>query len=109
MVWLGMGAKTGGLFTSFTTMVKFFASLNGGEPLSVTRTVIVFVPGPCASVGVQEKIAAAASNVALAGAPASRLYVSVFAGTSGSVAVFVKVSVVPSLIVKFGIGDRTGG
>src|SRR5205809_5391370 len=49
---LAMGASTGALFTSFTTTVKLRVSLSGGEPLSVTRAVTVFVAGPCASVGV---------------------------------------------------------
>src|SRR5262245_14956490 len=49
---LAIGLKTGALFTSFTTTVKLFVSLNGGEPVSVTRTVIVLVLGPCASLGV---------------------------------------------------------
>ena len=30
---------TGALFSSLTATVKFFVSLNGGVPLSVTRTV----------------------------------------------------------------------
>src|SRR5207249_12127599 len=45
--------STGGLITSRTTTVKLLVALRGGAPLSVTRTVIKLVLGPCASVGVQ--------------------------------------------------------
>src|SRR4051794_38949810 len=38
-----------------TTTVKVLVAANVGEPLSVTRTVIVFVLGACATVGVQVK------------------------------------------------------
>src|SRR5207245_10438348 len=47
-----MGAKTGALFTSLTMPWKPLVSLSGGVPLSVTRTVVTLVLGPCASVGV---------------------------------------------------------
>src|SRR6266498_1427637 len=52
-VWSGGTVNTGALFASVTTTVKLLASLVGGAPLSVTRTVIKLVLGPCASVGVQ--------------------------------------------------------
>ena len=77
-------------------MVKLRVSLNGGTPLSVTRTVTVFVLGPCASVGVQ-------LNRPLLGlrlAPEScetRLNVRVLGGISGSLAGIVVVNVLPSL------------
>src|SRR2546422_7419712 len=45
--------STGAVFTSVTITVKLLVSLDGGAPLSVTRTVIRLVLGPCASVGVQ--------------------------------------------------------
>ena len=48
--WLG---NTGGLFTSVTVTAKLFVELKGGNALSVTIVVSVFVLGPCASVGVQ--------------------------------------------------------
>jgi hypothetical protein len=38
-LWSAIGLSTGGLFTSLTVTLKFFATLNAGEPLSVTRTV----------------------------------------------------------------------
>src|SRR5258708_37869131 len=46
-----MGANTGALFTSLTMTEKLLVSLNGGLPLSVTRTVMTLVLGPCASLG----------------------------------------------------------
>src|SRR5256885_16243903 len=48
-----MGANTGAVFTSLTTTVKLCVALKAGAPLSDTCTEIVFVLGPCASVGVQ--------------------------------------------------------
>ena len=48
--------STGAVFTSLTITVKLFVVLIGGDPLSVTTVVIVFVLGPCASVGVQVMI-----------------------------------------------------
>src|SRR5262245_58831759 len=44
-VWFGMVASTGARFTEPTTAMKLLVSLSGGDPLSVTRTVIVFVLG----------------------------------------------------------------
>src|SRR5262249_7086231 len=103
-----MEAKRGGLFTSLTTTVKLFASLNAGEPLSVTRTMTLFVLGPWASLGVQLNTPVVALIVMPAGAPGSRLNVKVFAGTSGSVAVAVNDSVLPSLIVWLTIAASEG-
>ena len=68
-----IGSSTGALFTSFTTTVKLFAALKLGDPLSLTRTLIVFVLGPCVSLGVQVNIPVAGLMLAPAGAPASRL------------------------------------
>src|SRR5437867_11296717 len=53
IVWSAGTVSTGALFTSRTTTVKLLVALRGGAPLSVTRTVIRLVLGPCASVGVQ--------------------------------------------------------
>src|SRR5438093_1012151 len=94
-----MAASTGATFTSLTTTVNVFASLNAGEPLSVTRTVTALVLGPCASVGVQVNTPLVALMLAPAGAPGSRLKVRVLAGRSGSVAVFVTTNVLSSLII----------
>src|SRR6266540_1740905 len=49
---LAIGASTGGAFDSVTITWKLFVRLKGGEPLSKTCTVTVFVLGPCASLGV---------------------------------------------------------
>src|SRR5439155_7519578 len=99
--------NTGGLFTSVTTTVKLLVALSGGAPLSVTLMVIGFVLGPCASVGVQVKIPLVGLTVAPAGAPGSRLNVSV--SPFGSVALLVNVSVDSSLIVLLDTEARTGG
>src|SRR5213076_2586328 len=90
--------STGGRFTSVTMTLKLRASLEGGEPLSVTRTVIGFVLGPCASVGVQVNTPVFASRLTPVGAE-TRLKVKVLAGTSGSPARLVTTSVLSSSIV----------
>src|SRR6058998_2692908 len=77
---LAIALSTGALFTSLTITVKVFASLKAGEPLSVTRIVIVLVLGPCASPGVQLNSPVDGLIDAPAGAPASRLNVSACAG-----------------------------
>jgi hypothetical protein len=64
---LGWAGSVGALFTSVTTTLKEFVALNGGMPLSVTRVVKTFVPGPWLSVGVQVMIPLV-EMVALAGA-----------------------------------------
>src|SRR5439155_15284910 len=74
-------------------------------PLSVTRTVTGNVP---VADGVQLKAPVEPLIVAPAGAPASNENVSVFAGTSPSVAVAVKVTGVPTVPVLFPIAARTG-
>src|SRR6185436_13524872 len=50
---LAIGVSTGGKFASVTSMVTVTELLIGGEPLSMTRTVKMFVLGPCVSDGVQ--------------------------------------------------------
>jgi len=96
----------GALFTSVTTTLKLLVALNGGVPLSTTRVVMVFVPGPCASVGVQE-ITPELEIVAPEGA-ASNVYVRLFGGESLSVAVFVTVKVVNSATVALACAGRIG-
>src|SRR6266704_3227980 len=88
-----IGTKTGALFTSLTMTVKLLVSLSGGLPLSVTRTLMTLVLGPCASLGVQVSTPVAESSVMPLG-PATRANVKVLAGISGSVAVLVTVNVV---------------
>ena len=99
--------NAGATFTSLTIIVKVFVALNGGEPLSVTDTVRVFVLGPCASVGVQVKTPLAELIAALVGAE-TRLKASVCVGASASVATLVSVITVNSLFVWLSIGTNCG-
>src|SRR5438132_659834 len=94
-----IGSSTGALFTSLTVTVKVRASLNAGEPLSVTRMVMLLVLGPCASLGVQLKRPLVPLMLAPEGAPASKLKLKDCAGTSESLALAVKLRRLPSLIV----------
>ena len=90
--------RTGALLTSFTVTAKEFVALSGGWPLSVTTVVIVLVPGPCASDGVQ-----VITPLVSIAAPAGGLiiwYVSCKAGMSESPAVFVTISRVSSSMVR---------
>src|SRR6266542_2318770 len=98
-VWSVGTVSTGALFDSVTTTVKLLASLVGGAPLSVTRTVIKLVLGPCASVGVQVSTPLIEFKFTPAGAD-TRLNVNVFAGKSTSLAEFVTVSELNSLTVS---------
>src|SRR5438046_4196004 len=77
---------------------KLLVALKLGEPLSKTRTVTVFVLGPCASVGVQA-IAPAEETVRPVG-PDTSAKVSVLAGRSESVAVAFTLSAVCSAIAE---------
>src|SRR5690242_16194186 len=56
ITWFAGTVRTGALFTSVTVTLKEFVALFGGNALSVTIVVSVFVPGPCASVGVHRMI-----------------------------------------------------
>src|SRR3989454_11320070 len=89
------------LFPYTTLFRSLLVSLDGGAPLSVTRTVIKLVLGPWASVGVQLSTPLLASRFTPAGAD-TRLKVNVFAGRSASLAVFVTVSVLSSVTVWTG-------
>src|SRR5215831_4507972 len=75
--WAG---SDGALFTSVTTTVKLLVALSGGVPLSVTRVVMTFVPGPCASVGVQ--LITPELEIAAPAGGANKVYVRVFGGES---------------------------
>src|SRR2546425_8842499 len=97
-VWSVGTVSTGALFASVTTTVKLLVSLDGGAPLSVTRTVIKLVLGPWASLGVQLTTPLLASRFTPAGAD-TRLKVNVLAGRSASLAEFVTVSVFSSATV----------
>lgn len=79
-----------------TVTVKDFESSNAGVPSSVTRTVMALVVFTSEVVVAQVKTPLDEPTVAPAGAPGSRLYDSVFAGRSESVAEFVKVRVWPA-------------
>src|SRR5689334_18658281 len=68
-----------------TTILMVSASESVGRPLSVTRTVTLLVAGALPGGGVQLKRPLARLMLAPAGAPESRLKVSVFAGRSESV------------------------
>src|SRR5947207_2665384 len=98
MVRSAMAGNDGALFTSLTVTVKPLVALNGGVPLSVTTTVITFVDGPWASIGVQLIAPVFGSMVIPAGAE-GRLKVSVLAGMSESVALAETFKVVSSLMV----------
>src|SRR5207247_743414 len=84
-----IGANTGGRFTSLTVTVKVFASLRLGEPLSLTRTVMVMGVVPTDASGIHVNTPVVALMWAPAGAPGSKLYVSRLAGISGSIAAVV--------------------
>src|ERR1044072_8401260 len=86
----GPPASTGAEFTSFTWMLIDLVSLSAGLPLSVTLTVNVYSPGPCASAGVQVKTPVLTSMLAPVGGVTSE-NASVCAGRSASVAVAVNV------------------
>src|SRR6266436_223710 len=107
MVWFVWFGSEGALFTSVTTTVKLLVALKGGTPLSVTMVVIVFVLGPCASVGVQ-LMTPLVSIVAPAGG-FTKTYVRLLVGTSGSLARLVTVSALNSAIVRFVCSGSTGG
>src|SRR5262249_18708291 len=98
IVWSDGTVRTGGLFTSLTMALNDLVWLRLGDPSSVTRTVTVFVLGPCASVGVQEIAPVFVLMVIPAGAE-TKLKVKLLAGISGSVAEADTLSVVSSLRV----------
>src|SRR5213592_4280009 len=98
--------STGGVFTSVTITWKLLVALKLGEPLSKTRTVTVFVLGPCASLGVHV-IAPAEDTVRPVG-PDTKAKLSVLAGRSESVAVALTLSAVCSPMVWVPGTVRTG-
>jgi hypothetical protein len=91
-----------------TVTVNGCVALIGGEPLSVTRTVMLLTLGACAGLGVQVNTPAPVM-FAPSGAPVSRLKVSVCAGKSASLALFVKVKVWPRVTVRSTIAASVGG
>src|SRR5437773_1523524 len=89
--------------------VRVLVSLKLGEPLSLTRTVIRFVLGPCVSVGVQLNTPLAGLIVAPGGG-LIKLKVSIFVlfGTSGSVAVIASVNRLPSGMLCVAMAANSG-
>src|SRR5205823_11951937 len=90
--------SAGASVVSPSVLVKLLVALNAGTPLSVTTTVIVFVLGPCASLGVQ-LIAPLLPLIVMPAGGDTRLNVSVLAGMSASVALAVTASALNSSIV----------
>ncbi len=96
--------RTGATLTS--PIVTVIVSHTVNVP-SLTQTSNVYVPGPCASVGVQVNAPVAGSMLAPVGAP-TRLKVRVLAGRSASVAVAVKLNCTSSATLLSPIAPRTG-
>ena len=99
-----IAASTGAVLTSLTVTVISSSSLR--EP-SLATTLSVKLPGPCASVGVHVNTPVVALMLAPVGA-STRLYVSVFAGRSASVADAVNVNSLPSFTALSLIVASTG-
>src|SRR5579862_1111663 len=101
----GVATKVGALFTSLTVTTNEFVTLT--VP-SLTTVVMVYVPGPCASDGVHVMTPLEEITAFVGGA--TKEYVKVFGGMSESVALFVTVMSVSSLIVRLpGVCTNTGG
>src|SRR5262245_24188775 len=88
--------------------VKLLVSLRGGLPLSVTLTVIELMLGLWASVSAQVSTPVLES-ILTPGGGNTRPKVSVFVGTSRSVAVFVTTNVLSSVMVWLSVTVSTGG
>ena len=82
-----------------TNTVKLCVALIAGEPLSVTMTLIGLVDGLCAMVGRQLKMPLLELRDVPLG-PFCKLNVSVCAGMFVSLAVLVKLIVVPAMTVR---------
>src|SRR3954463_16129971 len=94
-----MEAITGAEFSSSTMIVKRWVALRLGVPLSKTRMRTLLLLGPCASEGVQVKRPLVGLRTTPAGAETIS-YVRIFVGTSASVALFVRVMVLSSEMVR---------
>src|SRR5262249_42866336 len=92
-----------------TATVKHCTSLNGGEPLSATATLIQLVPEAAPGAGVHWNTPLVGLIVAPAGAPTPNRNRRSCAGASGSEAELVMVNVLPSRIVRSAIGASAGG
>src|ERR1051325_8362563 len=100
-----MRVKRGG---PTTTRLNVFMSLAAGLPSSVTRTATALVPGAWALGQGPVNKPFVGLMLAPAGAPGSRVKKSFWAGASVSLAVAVKVSVLPSVTAWGAIGLRVG-
>ena len=101
-----MTGSTGARFDSFTEIVITSAALKAGEPPSVTRTVTIYEPGPCPSVGVHVN-----TPPLVMPAPAGafdKLNVNVCAGKSASVASALKFNNPLSFTVLFPMAVNEG-
>src|SRR5438046_758702 len=95
-----MGESTGALFTSVTTMVNCCVALMLGTPLSKARTTMLLVDGPWASLGVQVNTPLLPLREAPEGAAPTNSKVTVLGGESVSVAMFVRVMLVNSAMLR---------
>src|SRR5205823_617778 len=98
IVWSAGTVSTGALFTSRSEERRVGVAQRGGVPMSVSRTVIKLVLGPCASVGLQVSTPALAPRRTPVGAE-TRPKLSLLAGRSASLAVLVTTRALSSLIV----------
>ena len=108
----GVPTNAGAVFTSLTTTTKLFVALScfaftAAAFVSVTTVVNVFVPGPCASVGVQV-ITPLVSIAAPAGGSISTDSSARWPAGRCPLAVLVTVSSVSSVIVRLVCAGSTG-
>src|SRR5262245_19357452 len=96
-----------GSVSGLTMIANVLVALKFGVPLSVTLTVNRLVLSACDTSGRDAKMPLDGPSVALVG-PVNRLNVSVWAGTSGSVATLVTVTMTPTLIVWSETGASVG-
>src|SRR3954470_7653050 len=92
-----------------TLTMNDLASLSGGRPSSVTRTVNWFVVLASESEVAHVSTPFVALIVDVGGAPGSRLKVTPFAGISGSVAELEIVRMDPTWSARLATGARIGG
>src|SRR5262245_33053970 len=88
-------------------ILKLFVALRFGEPSSVTLTRNKFVVSACATNGRKLNTPLEAPSVAFVG-PDTSTNVSVWNGTSGSVATLVSVTVTPTFTVWSETGEIDG-
>ena len=96
-----------GVMGRVTKTVKLWVALIVGVPLSVTMTLIGFVLGLCAMVGRQLKMPLLEFNDEPA-CPPCKLNVNVCAGMFVSLALLVKLIVVPAMTVRLVMAASVG-